>query len=277
MLLFHMLAGTTYFSESDITNLLNKHVGALRVASVSNRLKHCSPEIAVILDKMIKRDPNQRYHKLLPLKDELEALSKGAEGYSLSDSVSDGDIPPTGGEGATSAKKPKKKATLVFLLVVLVVVALGVGGWHFINHHAEVTRKKEIRIATANRLGIPLDVEAPPLSPMEVNKKITEEYQQLFDKRQAQFPPFNESFEKAKICKELCISVSMVKDADFTISQLNGMANKQIKKQTDRALNKKLSKFQEEKNQNQDCFGYGFANAGKTSCQGSKDFGSGSN
>lgn len=247
MLLFHMLAGTTYFSESDIKNLLNKHVGALRVASVANRLKHCSPEIALILDKMIKRDPNQRYHHLIPLREELEALSKGADGYSLSDAGKpDPNLPPVGvGEG--SGGKIGKKNSLIYLLVILFIVAVVVGAWHFMNYYAGIAQKEEARIAAANRLGIPLDVAAPKLSPQDVNKKITEEFNTLYEQRQAQFPPFNESFEKAKICKELAVSVSMVKDANYSLKQLNTMADKQIRQESERAYKKKLHPFPEEK------------------------------
>lgn len=243
MLLFHMLSGTTYFSESDIKNLLTKHVGALRVASVTNRLKHCSPEISAILDKMIKRDPNQRYHQLAPLRQELAELREKAEGYSLADA---GKPEPTA-NGTTAPKKPMdKKKRLTILLVTLLVVAIGVGGWNFLNYQAEQTRKQELRLAAARRLKIPIDVAKPKLPPAEVNKKVNEEYQRLYDQRSAQYPPFDESAAKAAICKDLSISITMTKDPDYTIKQLDSLANKQIKLDSDREIKKQLGSFSEE-------------------------------
>ena len=246
MLLFHMLSGTTYFSQSDIKNLLTKHVGGLRVGSVATRLKHCSPEIATILDKMIKRDPNQRYHELAPLKQELEDLCNAAEGYSLTESSNaSGNIPPKG--VANPEKKKSSKTTLIALLTVLVITAIGVGGWHIMNSMAENSRRQEILTETAARLGIDKDVKPPALTPIEVNNLISEKLNQEYDNRKNEFPPFNEKIETANACKKLSISVSMRKDSKYTLSQLNKMAVTAVKKDAQRKLLASRKTFSEEK------------------------------
>ena len=246
MLLFHMLAGQTYYSQSDIKDLLTKHVRSLRVASVTNRLKHCSPEISTILDKMIKRDPNQRYHHLLPLKEELEALRKEAEGYSLADAGKP-DPQQSGGVQIAASGGKKKNKNLLILLILLVIVGGGVGSWHFLNYQAEQTRKKEIRLAAARRLGVPVDVAAPSISPLDIGKLISKEYQKLYDERKVKFPPFDEKAEKAEICKNFSISTSMLKKPKYTIAQLNSLAKKQIQKDIKTAVEKKTGVFSEAK------------------------------
>lgn len=247
MLLFHMLAGTTYFSQADIKKLLTKHVGALRVASVTNRLKHCSPEIANIIDKMIKRDPNQRYHQLAVLKTELEELCSKAEGYSLKDSKNvpsaahAKDIPVQG------EKKPSKKINLIILLVVLVVVAVGVGSWHTMNYLADKSQRQEILVATASRLGIDQNVKPPDLNMVEVQNLLKETFNREFEKQKEALPPFDESMETGKICQLLSISVSMRKEPKYSVAQLNKMAESAVKKDAQLKLADSQNSFPEEK------------------------------
>jgi serine/threonine protein kinase len=246
MLLFHMLAGTTYFSQSEIKDLLTKHVGALRVASVSNRLKHCSPGISVILDKMIKRNPNQRYHELTSLKKELEDLCNEAEGYSLAESkkISAKTSPI---DVSVDTEKKSSKTSLIVLLVILFIVAVGVGSWHAMNIMAENTRRQEILTATASRLGIASNIKPPDLTLNEVKSSISEKLDQEYNKQKGELAPFNETLESAKICKQLSVSVSMKKDPKYTITQLNRLAASTIRKDVQRKLAAFQKPFSEKK------------------------------
>ncbi len=72
MIVFHMIAGKTYYSESEIKELISKHVNSLRISSVENHLKHCNQETISIIDKMIKRRPNDRYHSFDLLKMDID-------------------------------------------------------------------------------------------------------------------------------------------------------------------------------------------------------------
>ena len=250
MLLFHMLSGTTYFSQSEIKQLLTKHVGALRVASVANRLKHCSQEMSVILDKMIKRDPNERYHELIPLQAELEELCRGSQGYALAGDSKESkvsvNIPPAGKREKTKEKKKPSK-NIVMLVIMLVIVAIGVGGWHFISKWAEESERAELMNATAVRLGIPVDIKPPPISLQEVNNLISEQLTKKMKVKETDLPPFNEPFETSKTCKELSISVSAKKTPKLTITELNIQAEKEIEKRGDREVKRACNAFPEKK------------------------------
>ncbi len=211
MLLFHMLSGTTYFSQAEIRNLVNKHVSPLRVASVTNRLKHCSPELSAALDKMIARDPNQRYHKLSELKAVLEHICSNASGYALPESVHQHDARSfSSADSGAAACKPGRKG-LAALLVILAVVAVGVGGWHLMNRHAEQARMREIRVDVAGKLGISPDIEAPSRSLEEVKRMSESLAQELLSAREQALPSFDEGMEVSRICKDLSISVAMRK------------------------------------------------------------------
>jgi eukaryotic-like serine/threonine-protein kinase len=62
MVLFHTLAGKTYYSSDEIKNLVGKHVTSLRITNVSSKLpSQTDPEISTILSKMILRSPQERY------------------------------------------------------------------------------------------------------------------------------------------------------------------------------------------------------------------------
>ena len=76
MILFHMLKGRPYFSETEINDIITRHVSSFRILSVKGYLKNCSKELVSIIDKMIARKPDMRYPDFQPLKKDLEAISK---------------------------------------------------------------------------------------------------------------------------------------------------------------------------------------------------------
>jgi len=240
MLLFHMLSGTTYFSQAEIKDLLTKHVGSLRVASVSNRLTHCSPQLSTILDKMIKRDPNQRYHELVVLRKELEDLCNEAEGYSLTETSNTSSTPgnkvPMKDISLPPAKTKSSKKSLKVLLVVLALVAVGVGGWHLLNAIAANRHHQEILVQRASNLGIALDVQPPELTLNEVESLVSERFNQEYEELQYEFAPFDDTLETANICKKFSISVPMEQNPKWTIARLEKMAEEKIRKDMQREL-----------------------------------------
>ncbi len=72
MILFHMLKGHPYFSETEIGELISKHVNSLRTLSVQGLLKNCSPQLVAMIDKMIARKPDARYLDFASLNKDLD-------------------------------------------------------------------------------------------------------------------------------------------------------------------------------------------------------------
>ncbi|MBN1863965.1 MAG: protein kinase [Victivallales bacterium] len=221
MLLFHMLSGTTYFSQAEVRDLVNKHVSSLRVASVTNRLKHCTPELSAMLDKMIARDPNCRYHRLADLKVDLERICSDASGYALSegnrrDAMSQPSSPPD----SDDVSGVFRRKTLKVLLVILAVTAVGVGSWHLMNYHADNARMREIRINVAEKLGISPDVRPPSCSFEEAKRKSESLAQELFSVREQGFPVFDAGMEVSKICGELSIPAAMPSPPEHSVQKL---------------------------------------------------------
>lgn len=62
MVLFHVLAKTTYYSADDIKTLVSKHVVSLRVNQVKSKLPYkTNPKLVQVIEKMIARLPEKRY------------------------------------------------------------------------------------------------------------------------------------------------------------------------------------------------------------------------
>ena len=62
MVIYHVIAKQTYYSSSDIRELIGKHVISLRINNIAGKLPaKTHPEIIKILNRMIDRNPNLRY------------------------------------------------------------------------------------------------------------------------------------------------------------------------------------------------------------------------
>lgn len=62
MVLFHIIAKKPYYSAEDVQSLVSKHVIALRVNSLANKLpSKVNPHIIDALSKMIARNPEKRF------------------------------------------------------------------------------------------------------------------------------------------------------------------------------------------------------------------------
>jgi serine/threonine protein kinase len=79
MVVFHVLAKQPYYSADDIKSLVGKHVVALRVNSLNSKLPaKTNPELIRIIEKMIARIPEERYHTYREVAAELFKLYKAS-------------------------------------------------------------------------------------------------------------------------------------------------------------------------------------------------------
>lgn len=76
MLLFHMLNGNTYFNETEINKLIEKHAEEVNYESVRPRLNNCHQKTIEMIDKMIKKNPADRYQNFQELKDDVHLIQK---------------------------------------------------------------------------------------------------------------------------------------------------------------------------------------------------------
>ncbi len=77
MLLFYALAKKTYYTPTEISTLVKKHVLSLRFSSVETRLpSNVKPVIANVIDNMIARDPNNRYSNFVEVAKEFKSIYK---------------------------------------------------------------------------------------------------------------------------------------------------------------------------------------------------------
>ena len=65
MVLYHALVGKTYFSANELKKLARQLMRTVRLINVQGKMNKIRPEIAVILDRMIKREPTDRYQTFI--------------------------------------------------------------------------------------------------------------------------------------------------------------------------------------------------------------------
>jgi serine/threonine-protein kinase len=61
MVLYHALTGKPFFSANEIRGVARMHMREARLSSLEGKLKKVKPDIAVIIDRMTKRAPEDRY------------------------------------------------------------------------------------------------------------------------------------------------------------------------------------------------------------------------
>jgi len=239
MLLFHMLTGTTYFSQADIKDLVTKHVRSLRVASVNNRLKHCSDQVIDIIDKMIKRDPNQRYHTLSEVLELIDDLSKGASGYPLSSQSG------KSGKRAQNKKEKKPFKPLSALISLAAIVLLGgaiYGGWHYWQKAQSEREHQALINRVAKELNIPANIKSPGISKSEIQKMISARTAEKLKEQTAELETFNENTVKAKICKNHSINISRLQKPYLSLQEIK----KRIKRELNTLIEKEINSFHSE-------------------------------
>jgi eukaryotic-like serine/threonine-protein kinase len=77
MLLYNALAGKTYFSASELKQLAQQLMRSVRLSNLDSKMKKVTPDIARIIDKMIKREPERRYQTFIEAeRDVIEVLNQ---------------------------------------------------------------------------------------------------------------------------------------------------------------------------------------------------------
>ena len=77
MVVYNALTGHTIYDADDLDALAHRHVAKVKIKNAS-KMEGIEPEMAKILDKMIKREPQDRYQSFTELADELRAyMAKG--------------------------------------------------------------------------------------------------------------------------------------------------------------------------------------------------------
>ena len=75
MLLYHALVGKTYFSANELKQLARQLMRKVRLTNVQSKMKKIRPEFAAILDKMIKREPQDRYQSFIEVEGDIFGLT----------------------------------------------------------------------------------------------------------------------------------------------------------------------------------------------------------
>lgn len=123
MLVFYMLTGNYYYKKSEISKLVAKHLVSMRVASVEARLKHCSPETVALLDKMIARNPNARYHAFADMEKDLAKAEFAARHRVATQAAPPPPLPNAGKRQWSSSSSARPKSNLMFYTVVGLIAA----------------------------------------------------------------------------------------------------------------------------------------------------------
>lgn len=75
MILFHALTGETYFQEEDAEELAVKHISKERPPSTASRMPREVPEeLAMLIDAMIRKQPNSRLQALAEVRDIVQRI-----------------------------------------------------------------------------------------------------------------------------------------------------------------------------------------------------------
>lgn len=74
MVLYHMAAGTPYYTAEEVYNLVRQHVSEVRMRTQRIKLARVARDLMAVISKMIKRDRQQRYQRLADVHTALEGL-----------------------------------------------------------------------------------------------------------------------------------------------------------------------------------------------------------
>ena len=77
MVAYHALTGKTFFkSQDDAEKLAKKHASGLRVTITHAMMPQCSRELVVMLEKMIRKEPEERFQTFEELETEIRKIIK---------------------------------------------------------------------------------------------------------------------------------------------------------------------------------------------------------
>ncbi|HOK05024.1 MAG TPA: serine/threonine-protein kinase [Victivallales bacterium] len=238
MVIFHMLTGKTYYSEAEIKDLITKHVTSLRISSTETHLKHCSKRTIEIIDKMIKRRPNDRYHSFSILKQEIETLITHLEEKAKSTSIT---VPPEilqKNLEQSRAKKVRVSMLILFTIFTLMIIILS------FKIYSNVKKRKAITVKVSAKLGISPDIPLPTIPLQELKKEIEKRVKEKIDEEKIKFPQFDEKGAISQILKELSIKGNP-KSPSLSLDELEKKRKNEIKEK-EKKLENELLKNQED-------------------------------
>ena len=74
MVLYHALAGKTYFSASELEQLTRQLTNSVRLSNIDSKMKNVNIDMAKVIDKMIKREPERRYQSFVEIESDIMAI-----------------------------------------------------------------------------------------------------------------------------------------------------------------------------------------------------------
>ncbi len=203
MVLFHMLYGAPYYSEAEIGQLMVKHVSSLRFSSVGSRLKNCLPRSLEILDRMVARQPADRYHDfatLIPdITAHIEEVRKAASRNDARKYIKF--VEEALAKFFTLVVKGKHAKRFQIMLAVLTVL-FSIWLWRHLAYRAEERLKAGFRKEVAAKLGIPIDVKAPAKQNQQLTQEIAKRTTELQAELSAKLPAFDDAAARKTILDE---------------------------------------------------------------------------
>jgi serine/threonine-protein kinase len=250
MLLFFMVAGTTYFTKSDIKHIIGKHVRSVRVATVSNRLKLCSDEFCKLIDKMIKRNPNERFHNLTELKNTAQEILKDAQGYTLQQnrkSILAGKASSilTGGIAGRDTKKTLRDHILT-AIVIICFILIGIISIRVMYNKYQAKQRQAIKAEIARQFNIPPNISPPEKSIAEVEKIVKMNYNDIIKEFNEKYPKFNTKLAEEAIAKQYGFDPNSIKNPQVPKGNFDNLITKYINTKIKEEISKRIKNISKE-------------------------------
>ncbi len=247
MLMFYMLTGRTYYSETEVKALMIKHVKSMRIASVRSHIKSCDDETIRIIDKMISRSPEARYPDFDSLKEELLNLQKILQEKAKKSDKKDKLVLPPGYKPAGTKKTyniKRSKLPKIIGFTFLFLVVLAIAGIVLYNIYGPQIREYWIRkkaiLEVAHSLKVSINVPEPDIKPEEAEKLIDEAADKKMEEAKTKLPEFDAVAAEKQIAEEM--NLKDVKPPTKSVAEINKQINSEINKSI-RTAYKKLPKF----------------------------------
>ncbi|MEM4248287.1 MAG: serine/threonine-protein kinase, partial [Candidatus Nanoarchaeia archaeon] len=254
MLFFYMLAGRTYYSESEINDIVVKHLTAIRIVSTGPHLRNCRSKIVTTIDKMIQRNPNSRFPDFASLDAAFKEIQKDLAGDSARDSgikskpetkTDDKYYDTTAGEQFPLPKNAKFAIVACVGAIILFSVA-----YIFFSLYSSIQKNKKIqrlRTETAKMLDIPENVAPPTMSKEEIEKIVAQKTDERMATLKDSIVEFDERGVIEKICKKLKIERFSEKKPLKSIAELKAEAENLIRKKAEEEFSKAILPFDSKK------------------------------
>ena len=244
MLLFFMVSGKTYFSKSEVQHIIGKHIRTVRIATVANRLKQCSTEFCQLIDKMIKRNPNERFRNLMELKEAVLKVYENAPGYTLQqkrNSVLAGKASSilTGGIANRDIEKSFKDRILT-VIVIICFILIGFISISVMYNRYQARQKETIKVEIAKQLNISPNISPPEKSLESVEKIIKMNFKDLMRDFNQAHPKFDRKQAEEEIAAQYGFDPKHIKSPEIEEKNFEKIIqdeiNKEIKQESSRLI-----------------------------------------